>query len=414
MSVRKRTWTDVKGVEKSAWVVDYVDTKGKRRLKSFRLKKDADSFAATAHVEVRDGTHIADRDTTSVDAAGKLWILTAKATGLERSSIEDYERTLRLHIVPFLGAVKLNGLNTARLRSYEDELREAGRSASMIKRVMTTLGTLLSDAQERGLVVRNAAREMQARRGPGATRQEKRHKGRLKVGVDIPTRDEIKALVGALSGRWRPLLLTAIFTGLRASELRGLRWSDVDFDRQQVRVHQRADRFNDIGKPKSISGERTVPAPPLVLNALREWKLQCPKRATGNLDADGNPAIILDLVFPNGAGNVEALNNLLRRGLHPAWVAAGITVDTGAVDGNDRPIFAAKYTGMHCLRHWFASWCVNRREDGGLGLTPKMVQERMGHSTIALTMDLYSHLFPRDDDGAELTAAADFVLADAT
>ncbi len=61
-----------------------------------------------------------------------------------------------------------------------------GRSGSMTKRVLTTLGTLLSDAQERGLVIRNAAREMQVRRGNGANRQEKRQKGRLKVGVDIP------------------------------------------------------------------------------------------------------------------------------------------------------------------------------------------------------------------------------------
>jgi len=60
---------------------------------------------------------------------------------------------------------------------------------------------------------------------------------------------------------------------------------------------------------------------------------------------------------------------------------------------------------MHCLRHFFASWCINRKEDGGLGLTPKMVQERMGHSTIALTMDRYSHLFPTNDDGEELAAA---------
>src|SRR5690606_4448319 len=123
------------------------------------------------------------------------------------------------------------------------------------------------DAQERGLAARNVVREMRGRR-KGEKRQERRQKGRLKVGLDIPTREEIKALVAALSGRWRPLLLTAIFTGLRASELRGLRWSDVDLDGRSVRVHQRADRFNVIGRPKSESGERTVPAPPIVINVL--------------------------------------------------------------------------------------------------------------------------------------------------
>ncbi len=63
----------------------------------------------------------------------------------------------------------------------------------------------------------------------------------------------------------------------------------------------------------------------------------------------------------------------------------------------------AKYQGMHTLRHFFASWCVNRPADGELGLPPKTVQERLGHSDIRITMNTYSHLFP-SDDGAELEA----------
>lgn len=411
MSIRKREWTTPKGEKKSAWVVDYVDMQGKRRLKTFARKKEADAFEATAKVEVREGVHVADSATVTVEEAGKLWLASVNRSDLERSSVEDYERTLRLHIVPFIGTVKLTALNTVRLRSYEDELLNAGRSASMIKRTLTTLGTMLADAQERGLVVRNAAREMQANRGKGASRSEKRQKGRLKVGVDIPAREEITALLGSVSGRWRPLIMTAVFTGLRASELRGLRWEDVDFDRKVLRVHQRADRYDAIGKPKSISGERTIPVPPLVINTLREWKLVCPLRDTGKKDADGNPVMVLELVFPNGAGNVEGLRNILRRGLHPAWIAAGVCNDSGEQDENGESVFEAKYTGMHCLRHWYASWCINRKADGGLELPPKLVQERMGHSTIAMTMDTYGHLFPRDDDGKELAAAAESIFS---
>lgn len=410
MSIRKREWTTPKGELKTAWVVDYKDGQGKRRLKTFARKKEADAFAATASVEVREGVHVADSATVTVEAAAKLWISSVKSSGLERSSIEDYERTLRLHINPFIGQVKLNALNTVRLRAFEDELREADRSAFTIKRTVTTLGTMLSDAQERGLVVRNAAREMQSRRSNSANRTEKRQKGRLKVGIDIPAREEISSLLGAISGRWRPLIITAVFTGLRASELRGLRWQDVDFDKRTIRVHQRADRYDNIGAPKSISGERTMPVPPLLINALREWKLQCPKRKTSKTDADGNPVMVLDLVFPNGAGKVEGLRNILRRGLHPAWVQAGVAVETGEADEEGNPILGPKYTGMHCLRHWYASWCINRKEDGGLELPPKLVQERMGHSTIAMTMDTYGHLFPRDDDGKELAAAADAIF----
>ena len=100
----------------------------------------------------------------------------------------------------------------------------------------------------------------------------------------------------AATGRVRPFILTAIFTGLRASELRGLRWADVDFEARALHVRQRADRFNSIGPPKSEAGERTVPLPPLVVNVLREWKLACPKRDTGRKDEQGRA--IDELVSP--------------------------------------------------------------------------------------------------------------------
>lgn len=405
MSVRKRTWMTSGGEEKSAWVVDYVDAGGKRRLKTFRLKKAADQFAATASVEVREGFHVADSASVTIEAAGVLWLASARAAGLERATVEDYERHMRLHINPHIGATKLPALTIAKVRALEDDLRAADRSAAMVKKVLVSLGTLIADAQERGLVARNVVRDMKGRRGSSEKRVEKRQKGRLKVGVDIPTREDVKALLGVLAGRWRPLILTAIFCGLRASELRGLRWRDVDLEKREIKVHQRADRFNDIGRPKSLSGERTVPAPPMVINALREWKLACPKRETAKREASGEKVMVLDLVFPNGLGKVEQLNNILRRGLHPSWVAAGVTVDTGEVDERGKPVQAPKYSGMHALRHFYASWCINRKEDGGLGLPPKIVQERMGHSTIALTMDRYSHLFPKADDTDEMEAA---------
>jgi len=188
-------------------------------------------------------------------------------------------------------------------------------------------------------------------------------------------------------GRWRPLLVTATFTGLRASELRGLRWKDIDLKKGDLRVRQRADRFNEIGPPKSGAGHRTVPFGKLVANTLKEWKLACPK-------SEG------DLVFPNGVGNVESLGNIINRGLVPAQLAAGVSVNG-----------KAKYTGLHSLRHFYASWLINRIEEGGLGLPPKIVQERLGHSSITMTYDRYGHLFPRGDDTKELDAAEQALLA---
>jgi integrase len=69
----------------------------------------------------------------------------------------------------------------------------------------------------------------------------------------------------------------------------------------------------------------------------------------------------------------------------------------------------AKYA-LHAFRHFFASWCINPKERGGLELQPKVVQERLGHASILMTMDTYGHLFPRGDDTAELAAAEKALL----
>ncbi|EKF40155.1 phage integrase family protein [Nitratireductor indicus C115] len=409
MSVRKRSWVNGKGEEKTAWVVDYVDTKGTRRLKTFKLKKEADQFASTASVEVREGVHVAERDTVTVEKAGELWIASAEAAGLERSTIAQYRQHLKLHIVPLIGSTTLSKLAVPVVRTFEDELRESGRSPQMVRKVLVSLGSLLADAQERGLVSRNAVREKSRARQKGKDRrQEKRQKGKIKVGVDIPTREEIRAIVAALDGRWRPLMLTAIFAGLRASELRGLRWSDVDIERREIRVHQRADRFNEIGRPKSEAGERAIPIPPILVNALKEWKLAYSRPVIGRDDdgkmirEDAQPG---HLVFSNGWGKVESLANIINRGLIPIQIAAGVADPTGEVDDTGEPVMRARYTGMHALRHFYASWLINRPQDGGLGLPAKAVQERLGHGSIVMTMDVYGHLFPRGDDADELAAA---------
>ncbi len=248
MSIRKRSWKTAKGEAKEAWVFDYVD-QGKRRLKTFKRKKDAEAFATTAKYEVDQGTHTPDSASITVAKAAEKWLETCRARGLERSTIDAYVQHARLHIRPFIGRLKLSQISAPGVREFEDKLRLDGRSPAMVRKILTSLGSLLSDAQERGLVSRNVVRELGSRRKKGVDRRaDRRQKGRVKVGVDIPSREEIRAIVAAVKGRWRPVLLTAIFTGLRASELRGLRWSDVDLKKGELHVRQRADRYNVIGR----------------------------------------------------------------------------------------------------------------------------------------------------------------------
>jgi integrase len=403
MSVRKREWNTPKGEKKSAWIVDYADAQGKRRQKTFARKKEADQFAATATIEVREGIHVADSASVTVEKAAEFWMKDGERQGLERTTLDQRRQHIDLHIKPLIGSMLLSKLTVPAARAFHDELHEKGRSAAMVRKVMTSLSSLMSDAMERGLATRNPVREMKAKRSTGREKaQERRLKGKLKIGVDIPTREEAKALVAALEGRWRPLLMTAVFTGMRASELRGLRWESVDLDKRQIHVIERADRFNDLGRPKSAAGERFIPIPPMVANTLKEWRLACPKL---KVEEKGETRHVLDLVFPNGSGKVESLANIINRGLVPMMIKAGVTIETGGTDPNGDPVLKAKYTGMHSLRHFYASWCINRPEDGGLGLPPKVVQERLGHSTILMTLDTYGHLFPRGDDADEMAAA---------
>ena len=119
------------------------------------------------------------------------------------------------------------------------------------------------------LVVRDAAL-------PVKIDTKKRETKKLEVGRDIPGKDEIQRLLAASVGRHRPLIVTAVFTGLRASELCGLPWSAVDFEKRMITVRQRADQWGTIGMPKSAAGQREIPMSPTVLNTLREWRLACP------------------------------------------------------------------------------------------------------------------------------------------
>jgi integrase len=254
------------------------------------------------------------------------------------------------------------------VEAFRDEL-EGVLSRALARKVLESLKAIISEALRRGSVARNAAL-------PTKVTAKKREKKPLEVGVDIPSKNEIKGILAAAQGRWRPFLTTAIFTGMRASELRGLTWSYVDLVKKTVHVGQRADRWGEMGAPKSNAGYRDIPLQPMALNALKEWRLACPKGE-------------LDLVFPNLSGKVEDHENISKRGFQPAQVAAGV------VDADGR----AKY-GLHSLRHFFASYVIEQ------GFSPKRCQSLLGHSSITMTFDTYGHLFPNlEDDHAKLAEA---------
>ena len=374
MSVRRRTWTTSRGETREAWVVTYTDHAGSRRSATFEKKKDAEAYAAQAQTEVRAGIHTAVGASITLAEAAEDWLEWVELEGRERITLKTYRGHVELHITPRLGLERLARLTAPRIDAFRDDLLRA-LSRPMARKVLGTLKSILRDAMRRGTVAQNVAASVRID-------SNKRDRRKLEVGIDIPTPDEIRRIVQAAPERWRALLVMAAFAGLRASELRGLAWGDVDLKRGELRVRRRADCYLTIGKPKSRAGERTIPLGPFVINTLRAWRLACPRSE-------------LDLVFPTGSGRISHHKSIIRSALIPAQLSAGVVSPNGQ----------AKYPGLHALRHFYASWCINRKTDGGLELPAKLVQARLGHSSIVMTLDTYGHLFPRGDDGAELAAA---------
>jgi integrase len=368
------------------WNAAYTDGAGVRRTKQFAKKSAGEAWLVETCHDVARGIHTPGSISPTVREAGALWIKRCKEKQLEPMTIKGYEEHCELHIYPFIGAKKLSDLTVPAVNAFADQLRDGGRSAEMIKKIIRSLGSIFKEARRRGLS--NVAPtvgldlDLPERDDPRPV---------------IPTKAELQAIVAAATLRksrlWRALVLVAIFCGLRASELRGLRWADVDFEARLINLTRRADASHKIGKLKSKMAYRSLRLSSLVLNALREWKLACPK---GDLD----------LVFPNGIGKVESYANLIEHGFGPIQIAANVTVCVPVTDDTGKPVInnagepvmreVPRY-GLHALRHACASLWIEQ------GHNPKQIQKLMGHSSIKVTFDTYGHLFV--DNEADQRAA---------
>ena len=348
-SIRKRTWKSG-GKNHEAWVVDYKDQSGKRAIQTFATKKEAEAWKVQALHEVASGIHTRTSASKTVAEAWEMWLEQCAADRLEFGTIRARKQHLRIHVEPVIGSARLSDLSAPLLYDFDAKLRD-----SLV-------------AQNVALAVRIKSDDRESSRGP------------LRAGVDFPSMAELKSLIENSTPRRRPFIVTAIFTGMRLSELRGLRWSDLDLEAGMIHVRQRADAWGHIGPPKSKSGKRDIPLAPLVLNTLKQWRINCPRGE-------------LNLVFPNGRGKIETMSSIQQHTWYPLQIKCGLTTDTGS----------HRY-GFHMLRHAAASLFIQY-----LGWSPKRLQTVMGHSSINMTFDLYGHLFEnieRDrEDMAKIEAA---------
>lgn len=401
MAVRKRSWKTASGETHSAWVVSYRDAEKKQRQKTFKRERDADAWEAQTKVDVKKGLHRPDSTSITIKEAGALWIERAKGDELEPGVIENYERALRLHIEPILappkapgrwdgqfGDVKLSQLTGPMCERFKRELvkRNAhdrfgkpieNRTISRVTaRIMFEhFKAILKEAQALGLLAFNPAQAV-------SIKSKERDQIPLRIGVEIPDRPDIKAILAASTGVWHQLFLVAAFTGMRSSELRALSWPSVDLDRHIIRVWQRADKQCRVGKCKTGAAYRDIHIPHVVVDELRRWKVSCPTSRQ-------------DLVFPSETGTILWHTNIVQF----AWSPLQKRIGMKRLDGKHKYKF-------HALRHFYASLMIDR------GITPKRLQAMLGHAKIATTMDTYGHLFPANrDETAQIENAVASVLA---
>jgi len=385
-TIRKRRWCSPSGEMREAWQVDFVDQAGKRRHKQFDKKKDADDWLVKARNQVREGTFTPESTSKTIKEAADLWIERARAEGLERSTVDQYKRSVAIILALLDPGTRLARLTTPRVEQLRDDLVR-NHSRAMAQKALKHFKGVIADARRRGLIASNPAAET-------TIGTAKRHKARLTAGVDIPTPVEIKALVDAATGKVLALVCLAAFAGLRASEIRGLRWADLDLgSKPAVTVSQRADKWAQIGSPKSAAARRTIPLGEPSAPALRAWKLaQPPITYREDGEKRQGPAT---LVFGTSRDKPDTLPNIRNRLVAPVMIGAGIAAP--ALDDAGKPVMRPKY-GLHRLRHYaVSSWLA-------AGLDLKLCQRWAGHADLSTTINLYGHFIPRRDDHEMIAA----------
>ncbi|HEV2547010.1 MAG TPA: tyrosine-type recombinase/integrase [Stellaceae bacterium] len=367
------------------WRLDYRDAAGVRRARSFATKAAAVAYEMQVRGELARGVHVADSASLTVAEAADIWLSSCEANKLEESTTRVYRNHVRKHIKPLLGEVKLSRLTAPVAQGFVERLAEDRNRATVVK-VTNSLKSIVSEAVRRGLAATNPVREV---RLPGSSRDEEE--------PEFPTAEEIKLLLECAAGSLRAFVHTAIFSGMRPSELRGLVWGNVDLKEGVVRVRQRADRLGKIGRPKSKTSRRDIPMGPHLLALLGELREKRQRALAGVADdapVDLSLVKLPDdaLVFPDADGKVEDHTTLYRR-FGALQLSCGIAEprlgDAGKpiLGADGRPERRQRY-GLHAMRHACASLLIAQ------GWQPKRIQVFMGHSTIKLTFDVYGHLFP--------------------
>jgi integrase len=352
--VRKRRGRGEGGIrfreDKGLWVAEVRTGAGqKRRTVYGKTKAEVQDKLRRLHNDVAAGIG-ADAAALTVGQWLTRWLELVKPT-VEPNTYCPYERHVRLHIKPYIGGLKLAKLTKAQVRGWYAALAEADVSAALQRKVGTTLTIALNQAADDDLLPGNPALKV---RKPKAKRPE----------MQVLDPDQVTIfLADARRDRLFALYLTALDSGARPGELFALLWPDVDLEGRYLSITKSLEEINGILRIKEVKtakGRRRIDLSPGTVAALAEHRKAM--LAAG---------FIGDPVFPDTEGGYLRQSNLRKNSFKPILVRAKLPD-----------------IRMYDLRHTCATLLL-------LADVPaKVVSERLGHSSVTLTLDTYSHVLP--------------------
>lgn len=369
------------------------DADGKRKIitRTFDRKKDAEKEARRLE-GMKDGGALT---TTTKEPLVKYlarW-LDAKEGQVRARTIHDYRGIVRRYVeeppedAPPIGSIRMHKLTPIAFEGLYNWMRnEQELSPRTIQYTHAVLRQALGDAVAKKILPANPTDHANV---------PKRAKEGGEEQTAIRAMDEAQAaqfLDAARSDRYFALWAVLLTGGLRPGEALGLKWSAVDFDAGRVRVSRSLTRTGVDGwklvKPKTKKARRTVPLPAVTVQALREWrKKTAEERLLAGPEYEDN-----GFVFATPFGKPLHLSNLYAGPFRRVMEAAGLgewgpePAKPARGPRGKRPFTPA--FRMYDLRHTCATLLLLR------GVSPKIVQERLGHASITLTLDTYSHVLP--------------------
>jgi integrase len=287
------------------------------------------------------------------------WIEESVRNSVKPITYENYSMLTRHHLIPALERYKLEDLTPDHIRKFSSTKLNAGLATRTVQLLLALLRKALQQAVDDGLVPRNVAQNVKVHQ---VRKDEVRH---------LNVEEAKKLLYSARGDRLEALYVLAIHTGLRQGELLGLKWEDVDFEARTLSVKRTLSSAKDGPRftiPKTKKSRRNVSLTGDAIEALeRHRAMQDEERSMA-----GGSWEDLDLVFRSTTGTPIERHNLVARSFKPL-------LDKASLPRTFR---------FHDLRHTAASLLFVE------GVHPKVVQELLGHSTVAITLDVYSHMVP--------------------